>query len=111
MSASCGPPLATRDEPDAVPISERGPEMAAPDPACALAHAVAKGSLPADAWSLIFSALMTFRIVENSGLASPKLRSGVGSERQNLAMRRISITAFCTVIGVVVRRKQVIITA
>ncbi len=33
-----------------------------------LAHVVANGSLPADAWSLIFSALMTFRIVENSGL-------------------------------------------
>lgn len=32
-----------------------------------LAHAVANGSPQADAWSLIFSALMTFRIVENSG--------------------------------------------
>ena len=68
MSAWYGSPLATRDEPDVVPISEEGPEMSPLDPACALAHAVAKGSLPADAWSLIFSALMTFRIVENSGL-------------------------------------------
>ena len=68
MSAWYGSPLATRDEPDVAPISEEGPEMSSFDPAYALAHAVATGALPADAWSLIFSALMTFRIVENSGL-------------------------------------------
>ncbi len=68
MSAWLGSLLATSDEPGVVPITEEGPEMSPLDPACALAHAVAKGSLPADAWSLIFSALMTFRIVEISGL-------------------------------------------
>jgi len=68
MSAWLGSLLATSDEPGVAPITEEGPEMSPLDPACALAHAVAKGSLPADAWSLIFSALMTFRIVENSGL-------------------------------------------
>ena len=67
MCALVGPPRPTRDEPDVAPITEEGPEMSPLDSACAPAHAVAKGSPPADAWSLIFSALMTFRIVENSG--------------------------------------------